>query len=167
LGMCHSANAAFLDLVREGLVTCGSVMVPCPWFADLGVHLTLTSEWADYRWRPISTISRASGLIDQADISIKTFRAYYEHWYRKRQKWKCRRRSTAPSLPAFARPISMLTWAWHCFRNLLNPMLALTRPCTGFTSRVWRIITVRVRGGASQGSGSSRRGSVCGDPMDR
>ena len=51
-------------------------MVPCPWFPeiaaaaagdpalDLGVHLTLTSEWAGYRWRPISTASRASGLID-------------------------------------------------------------------------------------------------------
>ncbi|MBV8508804.1 MAG: polysaccharide deacetylase family protein [Xanthobacteraceae bacterium] len=75
LGMCHSSNAAFLDLTVQGLVTCGSVMVPCPWFPelvaandrldlDLGVHLTLTSEWAQYRWRPISTLSLASGLID-------------------------------------------------------------------------------------------------------
>ena len=51
-------------------------MVPCPWFReiaeaaaadpalDLGVHLTLTSEWEHYRWRPLSTASRASGLID-------------------------------------------------------------------------------------------------------
>jgi predicted glycoside hydrolase/deacetylase ChbG (UPF0249 family) len=51
-------------------------MVPCPWFReiaeaaaadralDLGVHLTLTSEWRHYRWRPVSTVSRASGLID-------------------------------------------------------------------------------------------------------
>jgi hypothetical protein len=51
-------------------------MVPCPWFReiamaaaadaslDLGVHLTLTSEWPHYRWGPISTVSRASGLID-------------------------------------------------------------------------------------------------------
>jgi predicted glycoside hydrolase/deacetylase ChbG (UPF0249 family) len=76
LGMCHGANRAFLDLAARGLVTCGSVMVPCPWFReiaetgaadpslDLGVHLTLTSEWAHYRWAPISTTSRASGLID-------------------------------------------------------------------------------------------------------
>ncbi len=75
LGMCHSSNGAFLDLVRDGVVTCGSVMVPCPWFRevvdaneyadlDLGVHLTLTSEWAQYRWRPVSTVSLASGLID-------------------------------------------------------------------------------------------------------
>ena len=31
---------------------------------DLGIHLTLTSEWPQYRWRPLSTASRASGLID-------------------------------------------------------------------------------------------------------
>jgi predicted glycoside hydrolase/deacetylase ChbG (UPF0249 family) len=76
LAMCHGANRAFLELARAGFVTSGSVMVPCPWFRDiaeeaaddraldLGVHLTLTSEWRHYRWRPLSTTSRASGLID-------------------------------------------------------------------------------------------------------
>jgi len=76
VGMCHGANVAFVELSRSGGVTCGSVMVPCPWFReiaeaaaadatlDLGVHLTLTSEWAHYRWGPISTVSRASGLVD-------------------------------------------------------------------------------------------------------
>lgn len=76
VGMCHGANRAFLELFRAGRVTCGSVMVPCPWFPeiaaeaaadpslDLGVHLTLTSEWPGYRWRPLSTTSPASGLLD-------------------------------------------------------------------------------------------------------
>ena len=76
LGASHGANQAFLDLARRGLVTCGSVMVPGAWFReiveaaladptlDLGVHLTLTSEWEICRWAPISTVSRASGLID-------------------------------------------------------------------------------------------------------
>jgi predicted glycoside hydrolase/deacetylase ChbG (UPF0249 family) len=76
LGMCHAGTQAFLALAARGLVTCGSVMVPCPWFGeiaeagaadpmlDLGIHLTLTSEWRHYRWGPISTRSRASGLID-------------------------------------------------------------------------------------------------------
>ncbi len=76
VGMCHGANAAFAALAGKGFITCGSVMVPCPWFRevaamaeadpalDIGVHLTLTSEWEHYRWRPISTVSRASGLID-------------------------------------------------------------------------------------------------------
>ena len=76
LGSSHGADQAFLDLVARGLVTCGSAMVPAPWFReiaaaacmdrtlDLGVHLTLTSEWDACRWAPISTVSRASGLID-------------------------------------------------------------------------------------------------------
>lgn len=76
LGSSHGANQAFLALAARGLVTCGSVMVPAPWFRelaeavcddqslDIGVHLTLTSEWDSCRWAPISTISRASGLID-------------------------------------------------------------------------------------------------------
>ena len=76
VGMCHGANVAFEELSRFGAVNCASVMVPCPWFRevaemaagdpelDLGVHLTLTSEWATYRWAPISTTLRSSGLID-------------------------------------------------------------------------------------------------------
>jgi chitin disaccharide deacetylase len=76
VGSCHGANVAFVELSRRGLISCGSVMVPCPWFPeaaalarecpdlDLGVHLTLNSEWPGYRWRPISTTDKASGMID-------------------------------------------------------------------------------------------------------
>lgn len=76
IGMCHGANLAMLELARMGTVTCGSVMVPCPWFPeiaqafrsrrdlDLGVHLTLTSEWQGYRWRPLTGSSRKGGLVD-------------------------------------------------------------------------------------------------------
>jgi hypothetical protein len=76
VGMCHGANQAFLDLARAGRIDCGSVMVPCPWFPeiareaagdaslDLGVHLTLTSEWFGYRWGPVAVRSPASGLLD-------------------------------------------------------------------------------------------------------
>lgn len=77
VGMCHGANRAFFELAGAGFITCGSVMVPCPWFSevaeqaaarrdvDLGVHLTLTSEWPHYRWRPLTTTSPASGLLDE------------------------------------------------------------------------------------------------------
>jgi hypothetical protein len=78
VGVCHGANRAFAELAGQGFVTTASVMVPCPWFAetadlmreqsglDLGVHLTLTSESRACRWRPISTASKQSGLIDDA-----------------------------------------------------------------------------------------------------
>ena len=87
LGATHGANRAFLELAGLGLVTCGSVIVPGPWFReiaeaaahdpalDLGVHLTLTSEWAHYRWAPVSTASRASGLIDDDGYFPRDVRA--------------------------------------------------------------------------------------------
>src|SRR5205085_9877813 len=74
--MCQATLPAFSNLAEAGLVSSGSVMVPCPWFpevadfcrrhpsVDIGVHLTLTSEWDGYRWGPISKCDRASGLID-------------------------------------------------------------------------------------------------------
>jgi hypothetical protein len=76
LGVSHGANRAFVELFGLGFVTCGSVMPPCAWFPemalmakersalDVGVHLTLTSESRACRWRPISTVSPASGLLD-------------------------------------------------------------------------------------------------------
>jgi chitin disaccharide deacetylase len=76
VGMCHSVNAATTRAMTEGFVTSGSVMVPCPWFpaiaawsrehpeADLGLHLTLTSEWRHYRWRPVAPPDQVKGLLD-------------------------------------------------------------------------------------------------------
>lgn len=77
IGMCQATLPAFADLLDFGLISSGAVMVPCPWFpqvaatyrqhtgVDLGVHLTLTSEWEGYRWGPISTRDPASGLMDE------------------------------------------------------------------------------------------------------
>ncbi|MBV9105317.1 MAG: polysaccharide deacetylase family protein [Verrucomicrobia bacterium] len=75
LGMCHGANAAFIELNSLGVCTSGSVMVPCPWFSeivdlatahpcDVGVHLTLNSEKKYYRWRPLEARSQNGGLVD-------------------------------------------------------------------------------------------------------
>jgi hypothetical protein len=76
IGMCHASVQAYLDLIESGFISSGATMVPCSWFplvaslcrqsskADMGVHLTLTSEWDLYRWAPISTHDKNSGLID-------------------------------------------------------------------------------------------------------
>ena len=78
VGMCHGSNQACVELQAAGIVKTGSVMVPCPWSPeilqaaasnpalDLGVHLTLTSEWSGYRWGPISTRQANSGLLDDS-----------------------------------------------------------------------------------------------------
>ena len=79
VGMNHGANRAFVELSRFGTVTACSVMAPCPWFSeiaetaaaddrlDCGVHLTLNSEMAHYRWGPVTRAGAASGLLDGDD----------------------------------------------------------------------------------------------------
>jgi predicted glycoside hydrolase/deacetylase ChbG (UPF0249 family) len=63
IGSSHAANAASEAAMRTGLATSATLMVPCPWareaverFAglDVGVHLTLTSEYPTYRWRALT-----------------------------------------------------------------------------------------------------------------
>ncbi len=67
IGSCHAANVACIESYRNGIVRTVEVMVPCPWFQqavtmlrenpglDVGVHLTLTSEWELYKWRPLTS----------------------------------------------------------------------------------------------------------------
>jgi predicted glycoside hydrolase/deacetylase ChbG (UPF0249 family) len=90
LGMCQATLAGLEELLDAGIVSSGSIMVPCPWFraaarfaaehprADLGVHLTLTSEWKLYRWGPVSTTDPASGLLDAEGFFPATARAVQE-----------------------------------------------------------------------------------------
>jgi predicted glycoside hydrolase/deacetylase ChbG (UPF0249 family) len=64
IGSSHAANVASEAAMRTGLATSATLMVPCPWareaalrFAglDIGIHLTLTSEYPTYRWRSLTS----------------------------------------------------------------------------------------------------------------
>jgi predicted glycoside hydrolase/deacetylase ChbG (UPF0249 family) len=83
LGMCHDANEGGFEAIVNGPATCGSIMVPCPWFADaaarardlpevdLGVHLTLTAEYDRFRWGPVLGAA-VSSLVDDEGYLPRT-----------------------------------------------------------------------------------------------
>lgn len=76
LGLTRSENEASFKAMDQGMVNSGSVMIPCPEIndvvhylkmhpnADIGIHLTVTSEWPVYKWRPVSTVDTSSSITD-------------------------------------------------------------------------------------------------------
>lgn len=77
MGMSHSVNIAFKELIESGLKFSASVMFPCAWYQEavnilkehpeitVGIHLTLNSEWKNYMWGPISGKDKVPSLVDE------------------------------------------------------------------------------------------------------
>ena len=75
-GMCEEANIATADLLENDYIQSAAIMAPCPnadeailWAIDhpnedVGMHLTLTAEWKEYRWAPLTPAGEVPGLID-------------------------------------------------------------------------------------------------------
>src|SRR5512139_1168569 len=91
IGLCQASVQAFKDLWAFGSISSGATMVPCPWFPavaqmcretpemDMGVHATLNSEWESYRWGPVSTRDKDSGLLDEAGYFHQWHQAVYDN----------------------------------------------------------------------------------------
>ena len=66
MGYTHSGNEALIKCYKEGFETSIEVLVASPWFpeavkliqqnpgVDVGLHLDLTSEWENIKWRPLT-----------------------------------------------------------------------------------------------------------------
>ncbi len=84
IGVAHSVNQATIKAFNERLINSGSIMVPCPWFPeiaayardnpdlDLGLHLTLTSEWKQYRWGTVLPATQVPTLLDSLGFMYAT-----------------------------------------------------------------------------------------------
>jgi predicted glycoside hydrolase/deacetylase ChbG (UPF0249 family) len=76
MGLSNSVNMASIKAFDNKGITSGSIMVPCPWAPeieayvkdhpgmDVGIHLTLTSEWDLYKWKGISSSDQIISLLD-------------------------------------------------------------------------------------------------------
>jgi hypothetical protein len=75
-GMSHDSNVGIEQVLEKGAARSLSVMMPTPWVpeivhyikahpgTDAGLHLTLTSEWHEYRWGPLAGAPAVPGLVD-------------------------------------------------------------------------------------------------------
>ncbi|PYO76882.1 MAG: hypothetical protein DMD63_13200, partial [Gemmatimonadetes bacterium] len=85
--MSHSVNMAVERLIATGLPVSVSVMFPTPWYQEsveilkkhpevaVGVHLTLNSEWKNYRWGPVAGKGTVPTLVDADGYFFPTSRA--------------------------------------------------------------------------------------------
>lgn len=75
-GMSYDSNEGAINSITKGVANSCSVMMPCGWVPgfvhylkehpgiDAGLHLTLTSEWKEYRWVPLAGQEKVPGLVD-------------------------------------------------------------------------------------------------------
>jgi predicted glycoside hydrolase/deacetylase ChbG (UPF0249 family) len=87
--MSHSVNMALERLIETGLPISVSVMFACPWYQEtveilrrhpavaVGIHLTLNSEWKNYRWGPVSGRGSVPTLVDSEGYFFSATAAFY------------------------------------------------------------------------------------------
>lgn len=91
MGLSHSTNAAVRQAFEQKAINSGSVMVPCPWFPeiaeyarkhsgrDIGIHLTLTSEWEYFKWGSVLPGNEVPSLLDENGFFYSTVDEFLEH----------------------------------------------------------------------------------------
>lgn len=90
-GMSYDSNEGAINAITKGVATSVSVMMPCSWVTgfvhylkenpaiDAGLHLTLTSEWEEYRWGPLAGKTAVPGLVDKEGALWSSVEAVVEH----------------------------------------------------------------------------------------
>lgn len=96
LGCAHATNVGAYDVLRAGIGTSASLMVPCPWAReaaaayrgeDVGVNLTLNSPFERYRWGPITL---APSLLDGDGGFPRTAGDLWDHADTEEVRRECR-----------------------------------------------------------------------------
>lgn len=89
--MSHSVNMALEKLISSGIPVSVSVMFPTPWYQEtveilkhhpevsVGIHLTLNSEWKNYRWGPILGRTAVPSLVDADGYFFQSTAALHQN----------------------------------------------------------------------------------------
>lgn len=87
MGMSHSTNAAVIKAFETGSITSGSIMIPCPWSAeiaayvkanpglDVGIHFTTNAEWKYYKCDGVLPATEIPSLLDKEGNFYPTIQA--------------------------------------------------------------------------------------------
>ena len=91
IGMCEEANMSAKNYMESGHIQSGAVMMPCDYAVDMiqwakehpnqdiGLHLTLTSEWKTWRWPSLTPVEQVPGLIDPEGNMWRSVREVATH----------------------------------------------------------------------------------------
>jgi predicted glycoside hydrolase/deacetylase ChbG (UPF0249 family) len=91
IGMCEEANEAAIQYLSTDKIQSAAIMMTCEYAADMiewakknpsediGLHLTLTSEWKTYRWGPLASPNEVPGLLDPDQKLWRDVRSVVEH----------------------------------------------------------------------------------------
>lgn len=90
-GMSWDSNEGVTFAMEKGVANSVSIMMPCPWVPgfvhylkehptlDAGLHLTMTSEWRDYRWGPLCGKPLVPGLVDREGAMWPSVQEVVQH----------------------------------------------------------------------------------------
>ena len=90
-GMSHSVHVALERVMSSGMPVSVSVMWPTPWYQEtveilrrhpavsVGIHLTLNSEWRNYRWGPVLGRTAVPTLVDSNGYFFPSSEALHQN----------------------------------------------------------------------------------------
>ena len=88
IGLSNSVNKASFEALKNGYVNSGSIMMPCDYISDVGefaienpdidfgLHLTVTSEWRDYKWNGVLQPIYTPSLINKKGELFKNIKKF-------------------------------------------------------------------------------------------
>ncbi len=88
IGLSNSVNKASFEALKNGYVNSGSIMMPCDYISDVGefaienpdidfgLHLTVTSEWRDYKWNGVLQPNDTPSLINKKGELFKNIKKF-------------------------------------------------------------------------------------------